>query len=296
MTALPAVLGVALATAVLLAATSLRAPAPPAERGGSGRRGWNAWVWGRRWARPRATLSAVVAGGLVWWVSGWPVAAVAAAIGVVLVPRAVAQPGNRGMIATLEALAEWIRRVADLLGSGAGGLESALTASARTAPAPIAEHVQALAARTRAGGTEPALWAFARDLDHAAAHRVVACLLLRLRSGGRGLLPILTELAQSLRQDVAARREVEADRAKIRTSVRALLGIIAAMTAALSVFTEDYLTPFDTLVGQLWLALALGFLALACVWLATLTRPRPEPGFLLHRPRFLGRTPRRWTP
>ncbi|MCK2243694.1 MULTISPECIES: type II secretion system F family protein [unclassified Crossiella] len=290
MTALSVVLGVALAAALGLTVAGLRT-SPMRDR--SGPRRSAAALRLRRWSWLQPLMLGLVVGGVVGWASGWPVAAVAAGLGAVLVPRAVAQPGNRSMITTLEAVAEWTRRLADLLGTGAGGLEAAITASAHTAPAAIAEQVQALAASTRVGGLDPALWEFARQLDHAAAHRVVACLILRHRSGGRGLIPILNELASSLRQDVAGRRQVEADRAKIRTSVRALLAIITAMTIGLLAATEDYLAPFDTLTGQLWLALVFGLIALACTWLAALTRPRPEPGFLLH-PQPSSSTARGW--
>ncbi|WHT20214.1 type II secretion system F family protein [Crossiella sp. CA-258035] len=283
MTAASVLLGAVMVTAVLLALAGWHRTAPrPPRDGHHPHRHGAARARPPRWSTLRPPLLACTAAGLVWWGTGWPVAALAAGLAATLLPRVVGQPGNRHLITTLEAVAEWTRRLADLLGTGAGGLEAAIIASARTAPAAIAEHVHALAASTRGGGLEPALWTFARELDHAAAHRVVACLILRHRSGGRGLIPILDELARSLRQDVAARRQVEADRAKVRTSVRALLAIITVMTVGLLAASEDYLAPFDSVTGQLWLAVVAGMIGLACAWLAALTRPRPEPGFLHH--------------
>lgn len=240
--------------------------------------------------RPRALAVAVVSGVVVGMLTGWPVAAIAVAAGIVAIPQILTQPGNRDLITTLDGLAEWTRRIADILASGAGGLEQAITASARTAPAALAEPVTALSVRIRTRGLESALWAFAEEVDHPATHRIVASLILRTRAGGRGLIDILDGLATSLRAESGMRRQVEADRAKSRTSARALVGIVAAVTVGLIAFTYDYLTPFATLTGQLWMTVVAAIFATGLGWLAMLTRPPREPGWL-----FDTRTPIRET-
>jgi tight adherence protein B len=139
-------------------------------------------------ARRRTVLAAVVAGVVVWAVTGWPVAALAAVTAVVGLPRLVSGSATRAQLARLEALEAWTRRLADLLGSGAGGLEQAIGMSVRTCPAPIADEVAALAARIRLQGAEPALRAFADDLadiGSPAADLAAAALILRVRRGGR---------------------------------------------------------------------------------------------------------------
>jgi tight adherence protein B len=238
------------------------------------------WRWKHGRVRPVRLAAGLTAGIAVWWATGWPVAAVAVAAGVVVLPGTLAQQGNRDLIALLDGLAEWTRRLTDILSSGAGGLENAITTSARTAPPAVADHVTALSVRTRTRGLEKALWAFAADIDHPAAHRVVASLILRARSGGHGLVTVLDGLATSLREDAAMRRQIEADRTKARTSIRMLVGIVAALTVGLVIFSADYLTPFATVTGQVWMGVVVGLLGGGFVWLAALTKPRREVGIL----------------
>ncbi|MFD2422692.1 type II secretion system F family protein [Amycolatopsis pigmentata] len=222
----------------------------------------------------RRLLVAVVVAVVVWWTSGWPVAAVLAAAGVVTVPVLARGDDPRRLIARLDALASWVRRLADLLSSGAGGLEQAITTSAHTAPEALAIEVQTLAVRLRTRGLEPALRAFADDLDDEAADEVVLALIVRARAGGRGLADILDAKAKALDAEVVARRDVEADRAKPRTDVRTILAITAALLAGLMVFAHDFLTPFDEMLGQLVMAGIGVLLGAAGWWMHLLTRAR----------------------
>ena len=75
----------------------------------------------RRGATP-LFLGALAAGVLVLLVTGWPAAALGAAGGVVFIPK-VLDGGKEAkrLIATSEALADWTRRLADLISSGAAG-------------------------------------------------------------------------------------------------------------------------------------------------------------------------------
>jgi tight adherence protein B len=280
MSLLPWVLGASIPAAAFMTVVGLRGTAPHQSSAQSLR---HRLASKRLRVRPGHLIASLAIGVAVWWSTGWPVGAVGFAVGAVLIPRVLAQSGNRDVIAVLDGLAEWTRRLADILASGAGGLENAITASARSAPAPITDHVAALAVRMRTRGLEPALMALAEDIRHPAAQRIVASLILRARSGGSGLLVVLEGLASSLREEAAMRRQVEADRAKARTSARALVGITTAITVGLVVFTADYLTPFTSVEGQLWMALVVVFVAAGLGWLAMLTRPRREPGILFDR-------------
>lgn len=235
--------------------------------------------------RGRWLASAGVTGLLVLMVTGWPVAALGIAGGVVWVPSLVGQHGSERVIDRLDALAEWTRRVADILVSGAGGLEQAITMSARTCPPAIAAEVAALAARLRPRGLEPALRAFAEDLADPMADRVIAALLLRARAGGRGLADVLDGLATSIAAEVVARRQVEADRAKPRTNIRSIIAITALVLAGLLVFAHDYLAPFGTAAGQLVLAVIVAVFAASLWWMHRLTKP-------VSRGRILGRAAR----
>lgn len=218
-----------------------------------------------RWARVsrRRPLLAVTAAGVVWWATGWPVAAGAAIAAVYGLPRLLAPRSDRDAIALQEALAVWTRRVGDLLASGAGGLHQALVRSADTAPDLLAAPLRRLAARLSTHGPEQALRAFAEEFADPTVDEVVLALLLRLRAGGRGVVEILHAQAAALDARAVLRREIEADRAKPRTTVRTLVGITAVMVAGLLVFSRGYLAPFDSWTGQGVLAIVVGIFALA---------------------------------
>lgn len=279
--------GAAAAAGLLLIAAGLRPapvsprqpwPQPAARRGLLGLPGLRAVL-----ERRRLLLAALAATALAWLVTGWPVAAVAAGAAVIGVPRLLSQSATRRQLDRLEALEAWTRRLADLLGSGAGGLEQAIAASVRTCPAPIAAEVGALAGRLRMQGPEPALRAFADDLADAgssAADLVAAALILRVRRGGRGLRPVLEALAADVAELVRARRAIEADRAKPRQNVRVLLAITVVVVAAMLGFARGFLAPFGTPVGQLMLAVILAVFGCGIGLLARISRVPEAPRFL----------------
>lgn len=277
-----ALAGVCVTTGLVLAALGLYGiqvpPARPASRWRALVRGLAGWARGR--GRGRWLILGVTAGLLALVVTGWPVAAVATAAAVVWLPRLASQSDAEELIARLDGLAEWTRRVADVLTSGAGGLEQAVVMSARTCPPAIAEQVGALAARARVRGLEPALRAFADDLDDPMGDRVAAALILRTHAGGRGLVDVLDALASSIAEEVRARRLVEADRTKPRTSTRAIIAITAVVLAGLVVFARNYLDPFSTASGQLVLAVIAAVFGCALVWMRRLTQPQHAGRFL----------------
>ncbi len=228
----------------------------------------------------RTVLIAGAVGAAVWWATGWPVAALLGAAAAVAVPVLVTGDGEQQLIVRLDALAAWVRRVADLLGSGAGGLEQAIIGSARTAPEPLAVEIETLAVRLRTRSLESALRAFADQVGDEAADEVALTLILRARTGGRGLVEILAATATALEREAAARRDVEADRAKPRTDVHVILGITAVLLAGLFAFAREFLAPFDDLLGQVVMAGIGVLLGAACWWMHMLTRTR-RPARLL---------------
>jgi hypothetical protein len=245
--------------------------------------------------------AALAAGGLVLAWTGWPVAAAGAAAATAftpgLTPRRRQGRGAERMIARLDALAGWTRRLADLLAAGTGGLEHTVAASVHTCPPAIAAEVAALAVEARTRGLEPALLHFADQIDDPVGDRVAASLILRARTGGPGLRPVLDHLAEATSAEVASRREVEAERARPRANARTIAVLTATVTTALLVFARDYLTPFGTPAGQLMLAVITLVFAGALVWMHAIARPRPGPRFLTHplpraQPGLLWRWPR----
>jgi len=277
---LAALSGLAVTGGLLVAIAGVR---PTAARHGWSRRwrrrrpprgGWVRWRWG-----------VAVAGGLVaWLVTGWPVAGFVAGVTVIGLPALLSTAGVAAHgIGRVEAVEEWARRLADVLLVGVG-LEQAITSSVRTVGAPIRDEVSALAARIGARWpTERALRAFADELGDATGDLVVAALILGHRRRGPGLARALTGVADSVAEEVTMRRRVEADRAKPRTTARAVT-LITLGVVAVGALNGTYLAPYGTPVGQLVLAgVTAGFVA-ALGWMRALTLSRLPPRLLTLRP------------
>ncbi len=236
---------------------------------------WTAWRW----------LMALGAGLLAWLVIGWPVAGLITAVTVLGLPallstgRAAARAIDR-----VEAVEEWTRRLSDVLVVGVG-LEQAITTTVRTCPDPIRGEVSALSARLGARWpAETALRAFADDLNDATGDLVAATLILGSRRRGPGLGKVLTAVADSVAEEVAMRRKVEAERAKPRTTARAVT-LITLAVVAVGALNGTYLRPYGTPLGQLVLtAIAVGFVA-ALAWMNSLTSSPPPPRILSLRDR-----------
>jgi Flp pilus assembly protein TadB len=229
----------------------------------------------------RLLAAAAAAGIVVWVVTGWPVAGVAATVGTLGVPWLTGgRRRARRRLDRLAALADWTRRLADVLVAGAG-LEQAIDAGVRSAPAPISNEVARLAARLRA--RQPirlALQAFAGDLADPTGDLVVAALLLAADRRGRGLANVLTGLAAAVEAEVSMRRTVDAERATPRTTARYLTGVTVITVIGLVVLRRSYMSPFGTLTGQLVLALVAVIFAAGFGWMALLTRDQPGQRFL----------------
>jgi Flp pilus assembly protein TadB len=216
--------------------------------------------------------SGTVGLGLVaWLLSGWPALGIAAAAAAIGLPAVVgADRRAQQQIDRVEAVEEWARRVSDLLAIGVG-LEQALTSASRTAPAAIAEPAATLAARIAARmPTEAALRAMADELADPAADLVLAALILASRRRGPGVAAALTAISDSVGEEVAARRRIEADRAKPRATARAVT-LITVVIIGVGLMNGAYTAPYGTPLGQLVLAATLGFFAAALWWMHRMT-------------------------
>jgi tight adherence protein B len=221
---------------------------------------------------------------LVWLLTGWPVAGFIVALTVLGLPVLLSTSREAARaIDRIEAVEEWTRRLGDILVVGVG-LEQAITATVRTCPAPVRLEVSALSARLAARWpTESALRAFADDLDDATGDLIAATLILGARRRGPGLARVLAAVADSVAEEVSMRRKVEAERAKPRTTARAVT-LITLGVVALGALNGTYLAPYGTTLGQLILAvIALGFVG-ALAWMRALTLTKPEPRFLSSHP------------
>jgi Flp pilus assembly protein TadB len=232
-------------------------------------------------AKTRIVL-AVLAGLVMLAITRWPVAAVAAAAAVAFVPKLTATRAARQRTARLEGLEHWTRRLSDML-TASRGLEDALEVSARTAPAAIAGPVTALAKRLSARvGTDEALRAFAAEIDDPAGDRIAAALIIATGQRGGAAGGVLSALAEILARDIAARREIEAERAQHRTTLRWIIAFMAGFTV-FAIVNRSYSAPYGSVVGQMMLAIVALLYAAGLGWLHRLGTI-PGPGRFLDQP------------
>ncbi|MFI2740722.1 type II secretion system F family protein [Streptomyces sp. NPDC018711] len=248
-----------------------------------------AWTGGpggqREAARRRVLLTAAgVTFVVVWFVSGVFVAALLLGAGVIGVPWLLdAGSGGRARIVKLEALAEWTQRLSEILRLGFA-LEQALVTSRKNPPTALAEEVAELADKIKAGWLPvDALRDFADRLDDVTADKACAALMLCAVDPGPGLAQVLEDTAAQLREEVAARRKIEADRAKSRTAMRSMTLICVALV--LIGFLIPYTAPYATILGQLVLALLGAAFAAVLWWTRKLASHTPVPRFLVNDPR-----------
>lgn len=231
-------------------------------------------------ARTWLLLLVGTSGGLLVAVlTGWWLAVLVGPAAVVGLPILLSAPPSSARIDRLEAMEEWTRSLSGVLTVGVG-LEQALIATLRSAPAPIRPEVTRLAARLRARwSTEAALRVFADELDDATGDLVAANLILGARRRGAGLASVLESLAESVAADVRARREIEADRAKPRATARWVTLITLSVLGFLAL-SGDYVAPFGTPVGQMLLTLLLGLYVATLVWMRRMATGTPLPRFI----------------
>ena len=209
----------------------------------------------------------------------WPVAMIAAVLAVLFLPAIVSTRAPMQRAAVLEGLEQWTRRLSDML-TASRGLEDALEASARQAPAAIAPAVQALGRRLAARApAEAALRAFAADIGDPAGDRIAAALIIATGRRGGSVRDVLTALARVLGRDVAARREIEADRAQHRTTVKWLTLFVLGFTV-FAILNRAYSAPYGTLAGQVVMALVVALYGAGLGWLNHLGSV-PAPGRFL---------------
>jgi tight adherence protein B len=228
-------------------------------------------------------LTGVAVGVLVLLVTGWPVAALGAAAGVIFVPQVLGGgKAAQRLIVRSQALADWTRRLADLISSGAAGsTREALNRSLTSVPEPIAAEVNRLVRRMGPVGIERALRQFAAEVGDPAADKIAGVLILRERNGGPGLADVLTALAQDLDERSRMVREVEAERAKPRANMRFIIIITAALIAGMMLFAHTFLSTYNSVVGQITLLGVATIFAVALRWMRNLSDPPSNPTVLV---------------
>lgn len=272
--------GVMITAGIALVVLGLRRrPVAPPRPNRSKVPGWVARM--PRWQR-YATVAALVAGLVAAIVTGWVILAVLLPLAVVGLPVLLATSDAAPRIARMEAIAEWTRNLSGVLTAGQG-MEQALQASLRSTPEAIRPEVAELVGRLRARwSTEAALRAFADDLDDATGDLVVAALILGSRKRGDGIARVLTGLAESVADDVRVRRQLEADRAKPRSSAR-ITTLISVGALGVFAASGQFLAPFGSPLGQALLALYLAAYVGCAIWLRKLAAEPAAVRFVARR-------------
>lgn len=219
--------------------------------------------------RRNRLVAGLVVALVAFLLSDWPVAAVAAGAGVYAVPPMLSGREPQRRIARLEALAQWSRRLAEMMGASRG-LEQALADSARIAPEAIRGPVEVLSARlNNHANTERTLRSFANELDDPIGDLIACALVLAAHRRGPGTREALSLLADAVEHEVLVRRDVEAERAGLRTT----LIVIVASVVGLSVLfasSRTFADPYSTALGQTVLAVVAAIYGAGLWWMRRL--------------------------
>jgi tight adherence protein B len=246
--------------------------------------------------KPRL-LTGIGAGLVVLSLSGWLLPAIVvgaggwAAVGVY-------QRRDRRDVSDAErtdALASWIENLRDVLIAGDQPI-GAINATVATCPPAIRPQVRRLAAGL--GRQDPAVVfrRFADDIDDPLGDLVAAGLLIAVQRGAR-TAAVLSSLAEQARRQADRRRLLEAEQAPVRREVTLLTLIMGCLVVGLLVLGRaEYLAPYGTAGGQLFLATVLTLYALLLLRVQRLARfPRPSrfltAGDLGDRPPAPGTSP-----
>lgn len=244
----------------------------------------------RLWARRREIITrrillsaaiGLVIGFILFLVSGWAITLLAGPVLAIVLPLLIGSRNDDEDIEKLQALETYTRNLAGQIVAGQG-LEAALPATVRSAPPRIQPAIERVAARLTSRWTiEDALRGLADDLDDATGDLVVAHLQLAAKERGPGLAAALSDLADDVFEEVKARRQVAADRAKPARTIRLITFITLGLLVALPFFgAAQFFAIYGTPLGQLILTFWLSIYVVALILLRRYIRPRSMPRIL----------------
>jgi Flp pilus assembly protein TadB len=215
---------------------------------------------------------ALIVGIVVLLVTRWVVAGIGMALLTYSWRSLSGAASERRAMSRLEGLATWTESLRDTI-AGAVGLEQAIPASTRVADASIREPLARLVDRlhTRVP-MHMALRRFAEDLDDPSADMIIAALIINSRLRGPGLRDLLGALADSVREELDMRRKINASRRSTRRSVQIVIAVSVLMAVGLAILDHPFLAPYDSVFGQLVLAVIVAIYALGIIWLRKLAR------------------------
>jgi tight adherence protein B len=228
-------------------------------------------------------LAGTAVGLVVLWWTRWPVAAASGAALAGWLPSMLAARGRHDReLDTVDGIATWTEQLRDTM-SAANGLEHAIVATAPLAPRSLGPAVAKLAARVEYQQTQIGLRSFADEVDHPLADFVVAALVTTTQHQAREVAALLGHLADCARDEAAMRRRIWVGRARSRSSMRIIVGVLVVFIASLLLLDPSYLAPYSTSGGQLTLLLVVGLFGGSFVAMDRLGRLRVPDRFIARR-------------
>ncbi|MFE0457738.1 type II secretion system F family protein [Kitasatospora sp. NPDC058965] len=226
--------------------------------------------------------AAAIAGLLVLITTQWVVAAAAVALVVLFRDKLFGgAKAEREGLAYIEGLAGWVESLRDTL-AGAVGLEQAIQASSRAAAPALRPHLLTMIDRLRAKTPlQAALDQFADDLGDGSADVIIIALKDNARQRGPGLRDVLSELAQTARDEADMRRRILAQRSGTRRSVQIVTWVVVTIPLGTAIFNPTFVEPYRSVQGQGVLTVVVLFFTLALVWLRKLSVLKPPERLLL---------------
>ena len=215
--------------------------------------------------------AAVLFGVLTLVLTRWPVASLGVAALVACWPLLFGgQRVEQAQIVRLEALVIWTESLRDTLTARAS-LEQAIPATAGSAPPAIAPALSRLNGLVRSRvPLDRALLSLSAELNDPSADKVIGALILNVRRRGTGLATVLAALTASARAELDQRRQITAGRASMRRSVQLVVLITIGFAVFLVLFARDYVKPYNSVGGQLALAVVGGLFAAGFAWMKRL--------------------------
>jgi hypothetical protein len=182
----------------------------------------------------------------------------------------------------VEAIAMWTENIRDTI-SASSGLEQAIIATELHSPRAIAAPVRRLVASLRYGSLEDGLRRFADDVAHPTCDFVVAALVTTAQHQTRDIGQLLGHLSECARSECHLYLRIWVSRARSRTAVRIITGVVVAFIAGLFIFNRPYLAPFGSAEGLLVLVCICLLFASSIWWLQKIAQIRTPARFLSGR-------------
>lgn len=166
----------------------------------------------------------------------------------------------------VRAIAVWTENLRDAI-SASSGLEQAISSTAAYAPVAIEAPLQRLVGSMKYQPAEDCLRDFADALANPTSDFVIAALIVSMKHPTRDFSSLLSHLSDCARAECDLYMRIWVSRARSRTSRRVITVSVIAFSAGLAVFNPNYLRPFATANGFVFLVGICGCFASGLIWL-----------------------------